>query len=348
MTVRMTPNMRDHCHLSSTRLSKIVQETRSRSIDPREGCVPPGGAECGLHFFVNADMSLERYESVAQSRVLRVPVVFDRAGTFELFDETGNPYFDFCSGGYGHNDFDVHAALTSYLSSGRIIGSSDRECMVKRRFVDEFTSRILEPRNMHYRIVFTNPASGTAAEAAIKLARRSKKRKRIVAFTHSCHGWTGASLAVTSRSEMRRFDILLASNTTFMPFCGFFGSDLDTIRCFRRFLEDPASGLDRPAAVIVETIQVHGGVRIASPAWLKAMADLCLEFGMLLIVDESLTGCGATGPYFSFEDINLIPDMVIAPNAIAGGLAMSMVLVRPDIDGVALLRARGRCAARSS
>jgi hypothetical protein len=105
----MTPNMRDHCHLSSTRLSKIVQETRSRSIDPREGCVPPGGAECGLHFFVNADMSLERYESVAQSRVLRVPVVFDRAGTFELFDETGNPYFDFCSGGYGHNDFDVHA-----------------------------------------------------------------------------------------------------------------------------------------------------------------------------------------------------------------------------------------------
>jgi len=117
-----------------------------------------------------------------------------------------------------------------------------------------------------------------------------------------------------------------------MPFCGFFGEGLDTIPYFRRYLEDPASGLERPAAVIVETVQIHGGVRVASARWLEALGALCTEFGILLIVDESLTGCGATGPYFSFEDTRIAPDMVVMSNAIAGGLPMSLLLMRPELD----------------
>jgi diaminobutyrate-2-oxoglutarate transaminase len=84
--------------------------------------------------------------------------------------------------------------------------------------------------------------------------------------------------------------------------------------------------------VIVETVQVQGGVRIASERWLRDLAALCTEFDMLLIVDDSSTGCGVTGPYFGFEDARISPDMVIVSNAIAGGLPMSMLLLRPELD----------------
>jgi diaminobutyrate-2-oxoglutarate transaminase len=185
---------------------------------------------------------------------------------------------------------------------------------------------------MAYRILFTAPASGAAAETALKLARRCKRRTKIVAFTDASHGVTDGSRAITSRSPDGRAFSALRSNTTFMPYCGFFGEGTDTISCFRRYLEDSASGLERPAAVIVETVQVQGGVRIASEHWLQTLAALCAEFDMLLIIDDSLTGCSATGPYFGFEDARISPDMVIASNAIAGGLPMSMLLLRPELN----------------
>ncbi|HEX3486874.1 MAG TPA: aminotransferase class III-fold pyridoxal phosphate-dependent enzyme, partial [Micropepsaceae bacterium] len=93
-----------------------------------------------------------------------------------------------------------------------------------------------------------------------------------------------------------------------------------------------ASGLELPAAVIVETVQVHGGVHVASVAWLKELEKLCREFEILLIVDETHTGCGRVGPYFSFEIAGLDPDMVVVPNAIGGGLPMSVLLLRPELD----------------
>jgi diaminobutyrate-2-oxoglutarate transaminase len=264
--------------------------------------------------------------------VLREEIIFDRALASQIFDERGRPFIDLCSGGYGHNPISVRAALIDHLSNESLIQSCDRASIAKWHFVEEFAARVLGPRDMHYRVLFTGPASGMAVEMALRLARRHKGRTKVIAFTDGSHGLTDGSRAVTSRFAAGLISPALRSQTTFMPFSGFFGNGVDTIPCFRRFLEDSASGLDRPAAVIIETIQVHGGVHIASPAWLEALGALCVEFGMLLIVDESLTGCGATGPYFSFEGLDLVPDMIVASNAIAGGLPMSMLLVRPDLD----------------
>jgi len=143
---------------------------------------------------------------------------------------------------------------------------------------------------------------------------------------------TEASLAVTGKQATRSELLVPRSNAAFMPFCSYFGDDLDTIAYFRRYLEDSASGLDLPAAAIVETVQVHGGVHVASDKWLRALEQLSREFGFLLIVDETLTGCGRLGPYFSFERSGIRPDMVLASNAVAGGLPMSMLLLKPELD----------------
>jgi len=279
---------------------------------------------------------LERYESVSQNYVRNSRVVFDRALASELFDENGGRYIDFYAGGgtlsFGHNNAGVRDALVRYLSNNRIVQSCDKTSVAKRDFVEEFVKTVLAPRGLNYRILFTDPASGTAAELALRLARPFKNRTNVIAFTNASHGLTEGSLSVVSKHLMRHQSIALRANTIFMPYCGYFGDDTDTVAYLRRYLADSASGLELPAAVIVETIQVHGGVHIATAEWLKALEQLCREFEILLIVDETHTGCGRVGSYFSFESAGINPDMVVVPNAIGGGLPMSVLLLRPELD----------------
>jgi diaminobutyrate-2-oxoglutarate transaminase len=279
---------------------------------------------------------LERYESASQNYVRNSRIVCDKAVGSELFDESGNRYIDFYAGGstlsFGHNNIGVRDALIKYLSANRIVQSCDKASVAKRDFVEEFVKTVLAPRGLNYRILFTDPASGTAAELALRLARPFKNRTNVIAFTNASHGLSDGSLSVASKHLSRHQRLGLRANTIFMPYCGYFGENIDTVAYLRRYLADPASGLELPAAVIVETTQVHGGVNVASVEWLKALEQLCREFEILLIVDETHTGCGRVGPYFSFEEAGLNPDMVIAPSAIGGGLPMSVLLLRPELD----------------
>src|SRR3546814_4518720 len=75
-------------------------------------------------------------------------------------------------------------------------------------------------------------------------------------------------------------------------------------------LADPSSGLDAPAAILVETVQGEGGLNAASPEWLRRIAEIAKAHGALLIVDDIQAGCGRTGGFFSFEDMGLTPDIV--------------------------------------
>jgi diaminobutyrate-2-oxoglutarate transaminase len=279
---------------------------------------------------------LERYESVSQNYVRNSRIAFDKAIGSELFDESGARYIDFYSSSgtlsFGHNNSGVRDALVRYLSEDRIVQSSDKTSVAKRNFVEEFVKRVLAPRGLDYRILFTDPAAGTAAELALRLARPFKNRTNVIAFTNASHGLTDGSLSVVSKHLTRHQSLGVRANTIFMPYCGYFGENTDTVAYLRRYLTDSASGLELPAAVIVETVQVHGGVHVASVAWLKELEKLCREFEILLIVDETHTGCGRVGPYFSFEIAGLDPDMVVVPNAIGGGLPMSVLLLRPELD----------------
>lgn len=278
----------------------------------------------------------ERFESTVQNAVRAAPIVFDKASGSELFDERGNRYIDFHSAGgsqsFGHCNIKVCSALIDYLCNDRIVQSRDRRSVAKRNFIQAFASRILQPRGLDHRILFTDPANGMAMEIALRIARRHKQRSSVVAFTNSHHGLTEASLAVTSASRISSAAFDFRHNVVFMPYCAYLGEDVDTIAYLRRYLEDSASGLELPAAVIVETTQVHGGVNLASDRWLKGLEALCREFSVLLIVDETYTGFGRTGGFFSFETAGLNPDMIVVSNAIASGLPISVLLLRPELD----------------
>src|SRR3546814_7644 len=118
-----------------------------------------------------------------------------------------------------------------------------------------------------------------------------------------------------------------------MPYDGYFGPDVDTIAYLERMLDDSSSGLDHPAAVIVETVQGEGGVNVASWRWLKELERVCRSHDMLLIVDDIQVGCGRTGNFFSFEAAGIKPDIITLSKSLSGfGLPMSLVLFRPELD----------------
>ena len=278
----------------------------------------------------------EDYESQVRGYVRAFPAVFDKAEGALLFDEHNNRYIDFFAGAgtlnYGHNHPLITEAMIKYLQDGRIVHGLDKATCAKRDFMQTFVSTILEPRNMEYKIQFTGPTGTNAVETAMKLARLVKKRSNILAFTNGYHGLTMGSMSVTGNSFYRDESYGVRANTDFMPFDGYLGEEIDTIEYMRKMLSDPSSGVDHPAAVIVETIQGEGGINVASVEWLQRLEKLCRDFDILLIVDDIQMGNGRTGTFFSFEEAGIRPDIITLSKSLGGGLPMSILLMRPELD----------------
>ncbi len=279
--------------------------------------------------------TIDGLESGVRGYVRLFPTVFDSAVGSELFDIRGKRYVDFfCGAGtlnYGHNNSYANEALVEYIQRNGIQHGLDTATRAKIEFLQDFQSIILEPRNLDYRVQFTGPTGTNAVEAAIKLARKQKQRSHVIAFTHGYHGHSLGSLALTANSYYHDEHYGSRSNVSHFPFDGYLG-DVDTANLLDRMLEDPSSGLPLPAAVILETVQGEGGINVASDRWLKKIESICRQRDILLIVDDIQVGNGRTGQFFSFEQSRITPDIVCLSKSIAGGLPMSLVLIRPEVD----------------
>ncbi|WP_269498242.1 diaminobutyrate--2-oxoglutarate transaminase [Castellaniella sp. S9] len=279
----------------------------------------------------------DRMESEVRGYVRSFPVIFSKASGSELFDESGRRYIDFFSGAgtlnYGHNNAVLKDRMIEYLNADGVVHGLDMATSAKKYFLQTIERLILKPRDLRYTLQFTGPTGTNAVEAALKLARQVKGRHNVISFTHGFHGVSGGSLAATANSKFRKAAGMALGNTSFMPFDGYFGPDVNTIVYLERMLSDPSSGLDLPAAVIVETVQGEGGVNVASQRWLRELERLCRQHDMLLIVDDIQVGCGRTGGFFSFESAGISPDIVTLSKSLSGfGLPMSLVLFKPELD----------------
>ena len=279
----------------------------------------------------------ESLESEVRSYCRDWPVVFARAEGSRLYDEGGRDYLDFFSGAgalnYGHNHPDLLAPLLDYLRSGAVVHSLDMHTAAKRTFLERFRDVVLEPRDLDYKVMFPGPTGTNAVEAALKLARKTTGRQHVLSFTNAFHGMTLGSLAVTGNSMKRRGAGIALTNSSKIPYDDYFSGATDDFLWLERVLEDSGSGVDKPAAVIVETVQGEGGLNAARAEWLRALADLCKRHEILLIVDDVQAGCGRTGTFFSFEEAGIEPDIVCLSKSISGfGLPMALTLFRPDLD----------------
>ncbi|CAL9281411.1 diaminobutyrate--2-oxoglutarate transaminase [Streptomyces sp. SudanB182_2057] len=284
------------------------------------------------------DLSIfESLESEVRSYCRGWPAVFDRAHGAHLVDEDGHRYLDFFAGAgslnYGHNNPVLKRALLDYLERDGVTHGLDMATTAKRAFLETFQRLVLGPRGLPYKVMFPGPTGTNAVESALKLARKVKGREAVVSFTNAFHGMSLGSLAVTGNAFKRAGAGIPLVHGTPMPFDNYFDGTVPDFLWFERLLEDQGSGLDKPAAVIVETVQGEGGINVARPEWLRALKELCERQDMLLIVDDIQMGCGRTGAFFSFEEAGITPDIVTVSKSISGyGLPMALTLFRPELD----------------
>lgn len=278
----------------------------------------------------------EQYESNVRSYIRAFPEVFVSAKDSRIAGRSGTSYIDFFAGAgalnYGHNNEILKQALLDYISADGITHSLDMATAAKETFLTRFQEVILKPRQMDYKMLFPGPTGTNAVETALKLARKVTGRETVVSFTNAFHGMTLGSLSVTGNAFKRDGAGLSLNSTTFMPYCSYV-DDFDSLSYFDRMLEDGGSGLDLPAAVIVEALQGEGGINAASFPWLKRLEELCRKWDILLILDDIQAGCGRTGTFFSFEPAGITPDIITLSKSLSGyGTPMALTLVRPQYD----------------
>lgn len=221
-------------------------------------------------------------------------------------DHEGREFLDFL-GGYGvfsvgHRNPKVIEAVKEQLDSlplsGKTFFSSNQSLLAKRLAE-------LAPEGLDY--CFFSNSGAEAVEAALKFSRKARPgRGSFVAFEGGYHGKTMGSLSVTGREKYRSAFEPLVPGARFATY-----GDIDSLR---------SQVDDTVAAVIVETIQGEGGIRIPPSGFVTQVREVCDEFGALMIVDEVQTGLGRTGSMFGVDHEGVRPDLMTLAKALGGGV----------------------------
>ena len=163
-------------------------------------------------------------------------------------------------------------------------------------------------------------ASAEANEAAIKFARRvgnEQGRTELLAFDRSFHGRTMGVLSLTWTPKYREPFLPLVEPVEFIPY--------NDVEALKRAVDEET------AAVILEPVQGEGGVRPATPEFLRAAREITQEKGALLILDEIQTGMGRTGKRFAFEHFGIVPDILTLAKALGGGVPLGVAVMREEV-----------------
>lgn len=253
--------------------------------------------------------------------------LFTRAHGSMLADACGRQYIDFSSAAgalnYGHDNPLLLQMLRRSLQDEGAVPDPARALERFREAVDGY---LLKPRGWEYAVHYTGTTAAASVEAALKIARRATGRQHAVSFTR-CDAFRADAPAAVVWTTCTG-----VGNTLFMPYDGSFGPDVDTMAYLERQLDACPRPQDKPAAVVVETVLGEGGIDVLSWRWLRDLEALCQRHGMLLIMDETIVGCGRTGRFFSFEASGVRADMIALSRSLSGfGLPMSVLLSRPDL-----------------
>lgn len=278
----------------------------------------------------------EEYESQVRSYCRNFPTVFTTAKGSFLYDEDGKEYIDFfCGAGglnYGHNNEYIKGKVLEYLRSDGVMHALDMYTAPKREFLEFYEEKILKPRGLNYKIQFPGPTGTNAVEAALKLARKVTGRNNVFAMMGGFHGMTLGSLALTTDASSRAGAGVPLYNVTHIP-APYMFPELDTIHYMETLLTDDHSGVEKPAAIVLETVQADGGINPFPVEWLQRVRTLCDKYDILMIVDDIQVGCARTGWFFSFERAGIVPDIVTQSKSIGGyGMPFALVLIKPELD----------------
>lgn len=207
------------------------------------------------------------YEANVRSYSRSFPEIFTKAKGAKMYDENGKEYIDFFAGAgalnYGHNNDYIKEKVIDYIQSDGIMHSLDMMTAPKAEFIEFFEKKVLEPRGLDYKIMFAGPTGTNAVESLLKLARKVKKREMIWAYMGCFHGMTLGSISLTSDAASRAGAGVGLDNVYHIP-APYMFPELDTIKFMQTLLDDDHSGVEKPAAIFIETVQADGGVNVFS------------------------------------------------------------------------------------
>lgn len=278
----------------------------------------------------------ETYESEVRSYCRKFPTIFTSAKNAILKDADGNEYIDFlCGAGsvnYGHNNDYIKNKVIEYLQKDGIVHSLDLYTVAKGEFLQYFEEKVLKPRGYDYKIMFTGPTGANSMEAALKLARKVTGRSNVFALMGAFHGMTLGTLAMTTDEGARKGAGISLENVTHIP-APYMYPELDTIKYMENLIEDDHSGVETPAALVVEPLQAEGGINVLSDEWLQGARAFCDKYGIMLIMDEIQVGNCRTGSFFCHEHAGIKPDIITMAKSIGGmGMPFAITLFKPELD----------------
>lgn len=271
-------------------------------------------------------------------------IIWEETSGMNVFDVDGNKYLDYASGlnvaNVGHTNQEVVDAAKEQLNV-MLQGMGDFHAN-KRKI--EFLEKVLEivPIKNSKAIVSVNGSD--AVDAALKTATLYTGKRGFLSFYGAYHGMGAKSLEVTARHHFRApFSKDIPRSTTFLPYpycyrCPFSKNNndcvMDCLKNVEQTIENTASGSDDIGAIIIESFQGRGGVVQAPPAFLKGLREICDRNGILLIVDEILSGFGRTGKWFGFEHAGVEPDIVTIGKGLSSGYPISACVGKASVMDV--------------
>lgn len=266
---------------------------------------------------IENDLELTKlYESKYCLNVFNpMPISFTHGKGVWLYDTTGRKYMDLIGGiavnSLGHGN----KALTKAISNqaNKLIHCSNYYMIPQRA---ELAFKLCS-RSFADKAFFCN-SGAEANEAAIKLARGyfyhngQPEKNEIITANMSFHGRTMATIAATGQEKFR---LPFAPNVP-----GFKYVDYNNFEALEALVDD------KTCAVMFELVQGESGVHPADVNYIKQVKKLCVEKGILLIIDEVQTGIGRTGRLFCYENYDIVPDIMTLAKGLAGGVPIGAML----------------------
>ncbi|MBN1315312.1 MAG: aspartate aminotransferase family protein [Anaerolineales bacterium] len=282
-----------------------------------------------------------RHESSAVSYPKGMPMAPYRAMGATVEDMDGNRYIDFFGGAgvmaVGHSNPEVVTAVKQQLEN--LTHFLDFPNPARRSLVDVL-SRVI-PNGLN-RLFFGGPTGSDAVEAAVKLAKFNTCRYPMIAFQGGYHGMTSGALSLTSGLHFKEDFLPLIPEVHFIPYaycyrCAFGKNpdscNLDCANYLDYILDNPHSGVGKPAAVIIESIQGEGGSVVPPDKFIPKIQEICTKRGVLMIDDEIQAGFCRTGEMFACDHTGAVPDIMTMSKALGGiGLPISAVAYKEELD----------------
>ena len=235
-----------------------------------------------------------------------------------VYDKNGQEYLDLYGGhaviSIGHTHPEYVSNLTSQLNKIGFYSNS-----IKIPLQNELADKICSISGKKDYQLFLCNSGAEANENAMKLASFYNARKKIIAFTNAFHGRTSLAVAATDNPSIVA-PVNETENIVFLPF-----NNMEALKeYFLQYGKEVSS-------VIVEGIQGVGGIREASPLFLKTIRELCTAYNAIYIADSVQCGCGRSGKYFSHDYAEVDADIYTMAKGIGNGFPIGAILISPSI-----------------